>query len=124
MKKTLKDAQSSLPPCPVTQTISLIGGKWKPIILYYLITGPKRFSVLKRYVHGINERMLTRQLKELVEDELIIRTDYQKIPPHVDYRLSEKGTQLLPILTAMEDWGNSHMKSLGIELSDRPEELQ
>ena len=96
----------------------MMGGKWKPLILFYLIDEPQRFSALKKLVFGINERMLSRQLKELCEDGLILRTDYNEMPPRVDYRMTDKGEELVPILKAIESWGEAHLRSNGIEPSE------
>lgn len=99
--------------CPVVDTLDIIGGKWKVLIIYHLHHPdgiPKRFNELRRCLPEITQRMLTLQLKELVRDGLIVRHDYQEVPPKVDYSLSEQGLTLLPVLYAMSDWGEQHAK--------------
>ncbi len=91
--------------CAVVRTVHYIGGKWKPIILIRLIDGPVRFGKLTVQVSDISRKILTQQLRELQEDGLIIRHDYQEKPPRVEYELSERGKTLIPVLKAMFDWG-------------------
>ena len=94
--------------CYFELTLDIIGGKWKPIILYYINTNKlARHSDLKRFIPSINERMLTRQLRELEEDELINRKVYPVVPPKVEYSLTEKGQELIPILESLVKWGAS-----------------
>ncbi|MGL4739896.1 MAG: winged helix-turn-helix transcriptional regulator [Sarcina sp.] len=96
--------------CEIEITLSLISGKWKPLILYYLIEeGTKRFSEIKNYIHGISHKTLTAQLRQLEEDELIDRAVYNTIPPQVEYTISKKGQSLYPILEAMCDWGYENL---------------
>jgi DNA-binding HxlR family transcriptional regulator len=99
MKKATNNA------CPVTATLSVIGGRWKPIIIYTLSGGKKRFGQLDALVNGISRKVLTDQLRELEESGLIIRNQFNEIPPRVEYELSEKGKTLQPIMTAMCEWG-------------------
>jgi DNA-binding HxlR family transcriptional regulator len=94
--------------CPVEATLERIGGKWKGIALYHLLDGTKRYNELKRAVGNVTQRMLTKQLRELESDGLILRKVYPVVPPHVEYSLSEKGKTLKPILLALRDWGESH----------------
>jgi len=91
--------------CAVVRTVQYIGGKWKPIILIRLIKGPVRFGKLTVQVPDISRKILTQQLRELEEDRLIIRHEYQEKPPRVEYELSERGKTLIPVLKAMFDWG-------------------
>jgi DNA-binding HxlR family transcriptional regulator len=93
--------------CPVEATLELIGGKWKGVALYHLLEGPKRYTELKRAVGSVTQRMLTKQLRELEDDGLIVRKIFPVVPPHVEYRLSKKGKTLKPILLALRDWGES-----------------
>lgn len=90
--------------CPITYVMSKIGGHWKPIILYYLLNGPKRYSELKRLVPAITEKMLAQHLKELKEDNLIDRRVEQVMPPVTFYSLTASGERLGPVLLAMADW--------------------
>ncbi|MCF8010370.1 MAG: helix-turn-helix transcriptional regulator [Clostridiales bacterium] len=92
--------------CPLEYTQKVIGGKWKPIILWYLSTeGVKRYGELKKFLAKISHKMLSQQLKELEKDKLIHREEYHQIPPKVEYSITEKGKTLLPILELMNKWG-------------------
>ena len=95
--------------CPVEATLERIGGKWKGVALYHLLEGTKRYNELKRDVGNVTQRMLTKQLRELESDGLIVRKVYPVVPPHVEYSLSDKGRTLEPILLALRDWGRSHI---------------
>ncbi|MGL5978726.1 MAG: winged helix-turn-helix transcriptional regulator [Erysipelotrichaceae bacterium] len=92
--------------CSVEYTLSFMGGKWKPVILWYLgDEGTHRYGELKKKLDGIQHKMLAQQLKELAEDGLIVRVEYPQIPPKVEYSLSKKGEDLMPILRMMHEWG-------------------
>ncbi len=95
--------------CPVTATVSVVGGKWKPIILWILFQDTHRFSELKRFIPKITQKMLTQQLRELEADGMVHREVYPVVPPKVEYSLTPKGRSLGPILKAMEAWGNTNM---------------
>ncbi len=97
--------------CPVEAALERIGGKWKGIALYHLIEGPKRYSELKRSCGTVTQRMLTKQLRELEKDGLIMRKVFPVVPPHVEYRLSDKGRTLEPILLALRDWGQAYVST-------------
>ena len=99
--------------CPVKVTMDIIGGKWKPIILYYLKDGIKRFGELQRLIPHITKKMLTQQLRELEQDEIIERKVYHQVPPKVEYSLSEYGKSLKPVLELMATWGNEHRLKYG-----------
>ncbi|KXX70671.1 helix-turn-helix domain-containing protein [Flammeovirga sp. SJP92] len=90
--------------CSLVHAMNIIGGKWKPIILYLLANGGLRFGKLLMFTPTISKKVLTEQLKELEEDGLIIRKKFPEIPPRVEYSLSEKGKALLPVLKALSDW--------------------
>jgi DNA-binding HxlR family transcriptional regulator len=94
--------------CPVKATMDIIGGKWKPIILYYLKDGLKRFGELQRLIPHITKKMLTQQLRELEQDEIIERKVYHQVPPKVEYSLSKYGKSLKPVLEQMATWGAEH----------------
>lgn len=97
--------------CPIEYTLNTIGGKWKLLILYYLmIDKVKRYGELKRCINGITHKMLSAQLKELESAGIIERKEYPQIPPKVEYSLTEKGATLLPILGMMYDWGEKNME--------------
>jgi DNA-binding HxlR family transcriptional regulator len=95
-------------PCPVTTTLSVIGGKWKPIILYTLYSETRRFSAIKRLIPTISQKMLTQQLRELEADGIVHRQVYPVVPPKVEYSLTDYGRTLMPILDAMVAWGEKH----------------
>ena len=95
--------------CPVTATMKVLGGKWKPILINAIYhTSPARFGELKRSVIGITQSMLTSQLRELEEDGIISRKIYAEIPPKVEYTLTEFGLTLSPIMLAMAKWGEEY----------------
>jgi len=95
--------------CEKELTLAVIGGKWKLIILWNLgLEGTKRFSELKRQIPHITQKMLTNQLRELEEDQLIERKVYAEVPPRVEYSLSDYGQSLMPLLHAMYDWGKNY----------------
>jgi DNA-binding HxlR family transcriptional regulator len=105
------DTQSfSAPSCGLDITFRVIGGKWKPFILYFLLPGPKRFGELKRAVRYASEKVLTQQLKELEADSLVKRTDYKELPPRVDYALSPIGETLARALVPLCKWGDDNAK--------------
>ncbi|MBQ4898092.1 winged helix-turn-helix transcriptional regulator [Paenibacillus sp. Marseille-P2973] len=95
--------------CEKELTLAVIGGKWKLIILWHLgMEGKKRFSELKRLIPHITQKMLTNQLRELEEDQLVIRKVYPEVPPRVEYSLTEHGESLVPILKMMYNWGKNY----------------
>jgi len=98
--------------CPIEATISLIGGKYKAIILYHLIDKTFRFNELQKLIPQATPKMLTQQLRELEGNGLIIRTVYPVVPPRTEYSLSEFGRSIIPIINAMCDWGTNYMDTL------------
>lgn len=96
--------------CPVTATVSVMGGKWKSIILWNLFQDTRRFGELKRRIPKITQKMLTQQLRELERDGIVHREVYPVVPPKVEYSLTEDGHTLVPILQAMAEWGNAYMR--------------
>ncbi|HEY9842102.1 MAG TPA: helix-turn-helix domain-containing protein [Candidatus Obscuribacterales bacterium] len=98
--------------CPVTATLDVIGGKWKPIILWLLNDQTRRFSEIKRNLPGITQKMLTQQLRELEQDGIVHREIYAQVPPRVEYSLTDKGRTLGPILQQMAKWGRSHLDEI------------
>lgn len=99
--------------CPVEETLNVIGGKWKPIIIYSISTDVRRFGELSRMINGISKRMLTAQLRELEEDKIISRKVYAEVPPRVDYSLTDVGRSLMPVINLMYQWGENRQKSKG-----------
>ncbi|QHJ72212.1 MULTISPECIES: helix-turn-helix domain-containing protein [Planococcaceae] len=95
--------------CRVEDALGILVGKWKPVILLYLLQeGTKRFSELKRNMPGITQKMLTKQLRELEDEDIIARVVYPQVPPKVEYSMTEYGRSLEPILEAMHEWGAKH----------------
>lgn len=91
--------------CPVEFTLDVIGGKWKCVLLYHLIEGPRRFNELRRIVPTITQRMLTLQLRELEQDGILHREVHQQVPPKVEYSLTQLGETLVPIVLQLREWG-------------------
>lgn len=103
------DAKSG---CAVGVTLSVIGGLWKPLILFHLFAGKKRFMELCRAIPNATQRMLTLQLRELEADGVIVRHVYPQIPPKVEYEISPFGQSLSPILLSLRKWGQSYEDSM------------
>ena len=104
--------------CEKELTLSVIGGKWKMLILWHLgKEGTKRFSELKALMPGITQKMLVNQLRELQEDLIIHREVYPVVPPKVEYSLTEQGQSLIPILEIMYKWGKNYKKIIEDEMS-------
>lgn len=91
--------------CPLTAAMGLVGGKWKPIIILNLRKSPKRFGQLDYAIPQISRKVLASQLSELVKDDLLTRHSYAESPPRVEYRLTEKAKEVVPIFEAMAEWG-------------------
>jgi len=91
--------------CAVEATVAVIGGKWKPIVLFHLMEGPLRYSGLQSRLSTVSDRMLTRTLRELEADGLIVRSVHAEVPVRVEYELSDNGQSLIPVLEAMSRWG-------------------
>ena len=106
--KTVKE----LPACPVETTLTLIGDKWKVLILRDLLTGTKRFGELKKSIANVSQKVLTAQLRAMEENGLLTRTVYAEVPPRVEYTLTDLGKSLKPILDAMWNWGEEYKASL------------
>ncbi|MEM6797700.1 MAG: helix-turn-helix domain-containing protein [Acidobacteriota bacterium] len=90
--------------CPVEAAVGLIGGKWKPALLFHLMTGAKRYSELQRLIPKASDRMLTRSLRELEKDGLVNRKVFAEVPARVQYSLTDDGETLYPILTEISRW--------------------
>ncbi|WP_363304481.1 helix-turn-helix domain-containing protein [Cloacibacillus sp.] len=102
-----------LPPCPVETTLTLIGDKWKVLILRDLMPGTKRFGELKKSIGSVTQKVLTQQLRAMEESGLLTRKVYAEVPPRVEYTLTETGYSLKPILDAMWGWGERYKETLG-----------
>ena len=96
--------------CAVTMTIGLIGGKWKILILWQLRNRIRRFGELRRLIPAANKKMLTQQLRELEADDLIHRKVYAEVPPRVEYRLTETGKSLQPVVDQIGNWGTAYVE--------------
>lgn len=103
---------NDLPACPVETTLTLIGDKWKVLILRDLLTGTKRFGELKKSVGNVSQKVLTAQLRNMEESGLVNRKVYAEVPPRVEYSLTELGLSLKPILDSMQAWGMEYKASL------------
>lgn len=95
--------------CPITATISVIGGKWKPIIIWVLLNGPKRFGELHSTIPGMALKVLSRQLKELESDKIVIRKVFAEVPPRVEYSLTAKGKSLSKIMNELSEWSKMNI---------------
>ena len=104
--------KEEMPACPVATTVSLIGSKWKLLILRNLLVRPWRFNELKKDLNGISQKVLTDSLRSMEADGLIIRTVFPEVPPHVEYSLSELGESMRPVIDSMEQWGLAYKQQL------------
>lgn len=104
--------KAELPECPVATTVTLIGSKWKLLIIRNLLARPWRFNALKKDLDGISQKVLTDNLRSMEEDGLILRTVYPEVPPRVESSLSSLGESLKPILDSMADWGNAYKDTI------------
>jgi DNA-binding HxlR family transcriptional regulator len=110
--------------CPVEVTLDVIGGKWKPVIVNYLLQGTKRFNELRRLVPEATQQMLTLQLRELERDGIVHREVYAQVPPKVEYSLTARGRSLEPILRAMQAWGENYRAEVVVERAVMIEEQE
>lgn len=100
--------KEEMPACPVATTVALIGSKWKLLIMRNLLSRPWRFNELKKDLEGVSQKVLTDSLRSMEADGLLTRTVYPKVPPRVEYTLTELGYSLRPILEAMRVWGEDY----------------
>lgn len=98
--------------CGLDAALAVIGGKWKPLILFHLAHDTRRYGDLKRAVNGVSDKMLIQHLKELQADGVIQRVDYQTIPPKVEYSLTKFGVSLANSLAPLCEWGTAHMNQV------------
>jgi len=105
--------------CGLDATLRVISGKWKPLILYFLLQGPNRYGELKRAVRGVSDKVLIQQLKELEADGILRRTDYKEVPPRVDYSLTPLGRSLAEALAPLCTWGTENMAEVSRVLAQR-----
>lgn len=111
--------KDELPACPVATAVALVGGKWKLLILRNLRSRPSRFNALQRDLEGISQKVLTDSLRQMMDDGLVYRQDYQELPPRVEYGLTDLGKEMLPIIDALANFGN-YYKSV---VAERKNEL-
>ena len=98
--------ENTVTQCGLDVALAVVGGKWKPLILYHVRGGPTRFSEVKRRVGGISEKVLVQQLRELVAMHVLVRRDHNRVPPVVDYALTPFGETLVEALVPLCTWGN------------------
>ena len=106
--------KKELPKCSVETTLTLISNKWKILIIRDLLEGTKRFGELKKSINNISQKVLTSNLREMEENNLLVRKVYAEVPPRVEYTLTDIGYSLSPLLDAMDDWGDKKKKKLGM----------
>lgn len=104
------ELDTTIEKCPVEFALAIIGGKWKPVLLYHLMMGTKRYSELQKLVSNASDRMLTRSLRELEGDGLVHREVFAEVPVRVEYSLTTDGKTLYPILVEMSRWGTQRQK--------------
>jgi DNA-binding HxlR family transcriptional regulator len=105
--------------CGLDATLRVISGKWKPLIIYFLLETPNRYGELKRAVQGVSDKVLIQQLKELERDRIVFRTDYKEVPPRVDYALTPLGRSLAEALTPLSNWGAANMEEVARVFAER-----
>jgi DNA-binding HxlR family transcriptional regulator len=110
--------------CGLDATLRVIAGKWKPLILYFLLRGPNRYGELKRAIRDVSDKMLIQQLKELEADGILVRTDYKEVPPRVDYTLSPLGRSLADALTPLCTWGTENQAEVTRIFAERDQWLR
>lgn len=98
--------------CPMVLVHKLLSGKWKILILWYLVNGPLRFSDIKRNLPNVTQKMLTNQLRSLEDDNLIYRKVYPVVPPKVEYGLTEVGIKIIPVLESMHNYGQEYISEM------------
>ncbi|WP_346909353.1 helix-turn-helix domain-containing protein [uncultured Roseibium sp.] len=103
--------------CGLDAALRVVGGKWKPLVLYFLDDGPKRYGALKRSVRGVSDKMLIQQLKELEAHRIVSRTDYKEVPPRVDYALTPLGRSLADALRPLCMWGEENSDTIAAALA-------
>lgn len=99
-------------PCQIAIALDVIGGKWKGPILWWIKDEPRRFNELRRLMPEITPRTLTNQLRDLVRDGMVIRTQYEEIPPRVEYSITDRCRSLLPLLDELSAWGKKHITGI------------
>ena len=116
MDRSEAKKKDQLPACPVETTLTLIGDKWKVLILRDLMPGTKRFSELRKSVGDVSQKVLAAQLRDMEKSGLVHREVYAEVPPRVEYRLTNEGKSLIGLLDMVYDWGWNDMKSKGLPI--------
>jgi DNA-binding HxlR family transcriptional regulator len=101
----MASVMKNLPPLPAERTLRVISGRWKPVILYHLLSGPRRLSELGRLMPAVSQKVLIQQLREMEAHRIVSRTVFPQIPPRVDYEATALGQSLKPVLMALCEWG-------------------
>lgn len=108
----MRPKETILPECPVATTVSLIGSKWKLLIMRNLLSRPWRFNELQKSIDGISQKALTEALRSMEADGIVIRKAFPEVPPRVEYSLTELGESMRPIIKSMETWGLSYKEQI------------
>ena len=108
----MRSKEDILPECPVAATVSLIGSKWKLLVMRDLLERPWRFNELQKSIEGISQKALTEALRSMEADGLVFRKAYPELPPRVEYSLTELGESMRPIIKAMESWGAAYQEQM------------
>ena len=111
----MRPKENILPECPVAVTVSLIGSKWKLLIMRNLLARPWRFNELQKSIAGISQKALTEALRSMEADGIVSRTVYPEVPPRVEYALTELGESMHPIIKSMENWGKAYKEQMHAE---------
>ncbi|SFQ32823.1 winged helix-turn-helix transcriptional regulator [Hymenobacter arizonensis] len=106
--------------CPVRTTLNVLGGKWKLLILSYLLDEPRRYGELRRLMPEITEKMLIQELRDLETDGIVARTVHQTVPPRVDYSITEQGQRVRPVLMELLGWGMQYLTRNGDDCPAAP----
>jgi DNA-binding HxlR family transcriptional regulator len=110
--------------CGLDATLRLISGKWKPLVLFFLRDGSKRYGELKRAIKDVSDKVLIQQLKDLEADGVLARTDHKEVPPRVDYALTPLGRSLAEAIVPLCTWGTEHMAEMTSIVAKRKESVQ
>lgn len=105
--------------CGLNATLRIISGKWKPMILFFLREGPRRYGELKRMIPGVSDKVLIQQLKDLEADRVLARTDYKEVPPRVDYTLTPLGRSLADAIVPLCTWGTENIAEMTSIFAER-----
>jgi DNA-binding HxlR family transcriptional regulator len=105
--------------CGLNATLRVISGRWKPLVLFFLRDGPKRYGELKRLVQGVSDKVLIQQLKDLEADRVLVRTDYKEVPPRVDYALTPLGRSLAEAIIPLCTWGTQNAAEMASIFAER-----